>query len=114
MARWPGTTTGSLVPLHDREGELSGVIWADDPDDRLVPSPDRLQALRMFANQAATALASTSPFEEMHFLADNDPLTAPRQPPRVHPPPAEEILRAAALGHVASPSCSATSTASRR
>jgi len=64
-----------LVPLHDRHGQVIGMIWADDPDDRLLPSRGRLQALRTFANQATTALASMSQFEEMRFLADHDPLT---------------------------------------
>jgi diguanylate cyclase (GGDEF)-like protein len=64
-----------LVPLHDRDGMVIGMIWADDPADRLLPSRERLQALRTFANQATTALASMSQFEEMRFLADHDPLT---------------------------------------
>jgi diguanylate cyclase (GGDEF)-like protein len=64
-----------LVPLHDRDGDLIGMIWADDPEDRLLPSRERLQALRTFANQATTALSSMSQFEEMRFLADHDPLT---------------------------------------
>jgi diguanylate cyclase (GGDEF)-like protein len=64
-----------LVPLHDRDGLVIGMIWADDPADRLIPSRERLQALRTFANQATTALASMSQFEEMRFLADHDPLT---------------------------------------
>jgi diguanylate cyclase (GGDEF)-like protein len=64
-----------LVPLHDREGGVIGMIWADDPSDRLRPSRERLQALRTFANQATTALSSMSQFEEMRFLADHDPLT---------------------------------------
>jgi diguanylate cyclase (GGDEF)-like protein len=64
-----------LVPLHDREGKVTGFIWADDPADRLLPSRERLQALRLFANQAVTALESASRFEEMQFLADHDPLT---------------------------------------
>lgn len=64
-----------LIPLHDRGGRLVGVIWVDEPEDRLLPSTQRLQALRLFANQAATAVASASQFEEMRFLADHDPLT---------------------------------------
>jgi PAS domain S-box-containing protein len=47
-----------MVPLEDRSGERLGFIWADDPDDRLLPSRPKLQALRMFANQAATAVES--------------------------------------------------------
>ena len=64
-----------FVPLYTRSGELTGVIWADDPGDRLLPSATTLQALRMFANQATTALDSAAQFEEMRFLADHDPLT---------------------------------------
>jgi diguanylate cyclase (GGDEF)-like protein len=54
---------------------MIGVIWADEPEDRLQPSADRLQALRVFANQATTALLAAQQFEQMRFLADHDPLT---------------------------------------
>jgi diguanylate cyclase (GGDEF)-like protein len=64
-----------LVPLYDRDGEAIGLIWADEPDDRLLPAADRLQALRVFANQATTALLAAEQFERMRFLADHDPLT---------------------------------------
>jgi diguanylate cyclase (GGDEF)-like protein len=64
-----------IVPLYGRSGDVIGLIWADDPVDRLVPSPARLQALRVFANQATTALDTAAQFEEMQFLADHDPLT---------------------------------------
>ena len=64
-----------LVPLYERNGEAMGFIWADDPEDRLVPSAERLQALRVFANQATTALYAAEQFEQMRFLADHDPLT---------------------------------------
>jgi diguanylate cyclase (GGDEF)-like protein len=64
-----------LVPLYDRNGGEMGFIWADDPEDRLVPSAERLQALRVFANQATTALYAAEQFEQMRFLADHDPLT---------------------------------------
>jgi diguanylate cyclase (GGDEF)-like protein len=65
----------AFVPLHDRSGGVSGVIWVDDPADRLLPSAATLQALRVFANQATTALDSAAQFEEMQFLAEHDPLT---------------------------------------
>jgi diguanylate cyclase (GGDEF)-like protein len=64
-----------FVPLYDRSGDISGVIWADDPGSRLVPGSRTLQALRVFANQASTALDAAAQFEEMRFLADHDPLT---------------------------------------
>jgi diguanylate cyclase (GGDEF)-like protein len=64
-----------LVPLRDGGGALLGVIWADNPCDRLVPSADRLQALRIFANDASAALVSGRHLGELRFLADHDPLT---------------------------------------
>jgi diguanylate cyclase (GGDEF)-like protein len=64
-----------LVPLWSRTGVLAGVIWADDPFDRLIPSDAKLQALRVFANQATTALDTAAQYEEMQFLAEHDPLT---------------------------------------
>jgi diguanylate cyclase (GGDEF)-like protein len=64
-----------VVPLADHDGRLMGVIWADDPADRLLPSADKLQALRLFANQATTAILSARQFQEAQFLADHDPLT---------------------------------------
>jgi diguanylate cyclase (GGDEF)-like protein len=64
-----------IVPLWSRSGGLMGVIWADDPVDRLIPSDAKLQALRVFANQATTALDTAAQYEEMQFLAEHDPLT---------------------------------------
>jgi diguanylate cyclase (GGDEF)-like protein len=63
------------VPMYDRSGEVIGIIWADDPRSRLLPSTELLQALRVFANQATAALDSASRFEEMRHLAEHDPLT---------------------------------------
>jgi len=64
-----------LVPLHDSVGEVIGVLWADEPEDRLLPSRDTLQALRVFANQAAAAIVTSAHLRELRFLADHDPLT---------------------------------------
>jgi diguanylate cyclase (GGDEF)-like protein len=64
-----------VIPLHGPKEEIIGVIWADEPEDRLVPTEERLQALRIFANQAASALTLATQFEQMRFLADHDPLT---------------------------------------
>jgi diguanylate cyclase (GGDEF)-like protein len=61
--------------MYDRDGKVIGLIWADDPRNRLLPSTELLQALRVFANQATAALDSASRFEEMRFLAEHDPLT---------------------------------------
>jgi diguanylate cyclase (GGDEF)-like protein len=64
-----------IVPLWDGGGSLLGIIWVDNPADRLVPSADRLQALRIFANDAAGALVSGRHLGELRFFADHDPLT---------------------------------------
>ncbi len=72
---WAWNRHWLVVPLHDGDGALLGVIWADNPCDRLVPSPDRLQALRIFANDAAAALVSGRHVDELRFLADHDSLT---------------------------------------
>src|SRR5919201_3999088 len=48
-----------LVPLYDRSAAELGLIWADDPEDRLVPSAERLQAMRVFANQATSSRSSS-------------------------------------------------------
>jgi len=64
-----------VVPLIDSNGSVQGFIWPDDPDDRLLPTREKMQALRLFANQASTALESADRFKELQFLADHDPLT---------------------------------------
>ncbi|HYX76762.1 MAG TPA: GAF domain-containing protein, partial [Gaiellaceae bacterium] len=64
-----------VIPLRGPQGETIGVIWVDEPEDRLLPGEERLQALRIFANQAASALTLAAQFEQMRYLADHDPLT---------------------------------------
>ncbi|HEY3550452.1 MAG TPA: sensor domain-containing diguanylate cyclase [Gaiellaceae bacterium] len=72
---WAWNRHWLIVPLHDGRGALLGIIWVDNPCDRLVPSADRLQALRIFANDASSALVSGRHLGELRFLADHDPLT---------------------------------------
>jgi diguanylate cyclase (GGDEF)-like protein len=72
---WAWNRHWLIVPLQDGQGALLGIIWVDNPSDRLVPSSDRLQALRIFANDAAAALVSGRHLGELRFLADHDPLT---------------------------------------
>jgi diguanylate cyclase (GGDEF)-like protein len=64
-----------LVPLLGSGGEPRGVIWVDDPADRLLPGRERLQPLRLFADQAAAALDAARDFEATAHRADHDPLT---------------------------------------
>ena len=67
-----------LVPLRDREGNLEGVVWVDEPIDRLLPTPEILQAVRAFANHAMSAVESARQLELMRHLAEHDPLTGLR------------------------------------
>ena len=64
-----------FVPLRDRTGDVVGRIWADDPEDRLLPSRARLEALAVFANQATMAIVAAGQLEELRALAQEDPLT---------------------------------------
>jgi diguanylate cyclase (GGDEF)-like protein len=72
---WAWNRHWLIVPLREGRGALLGIIWVDNPCDRLVPSADRLQALRIFANDASAALVSGRHLGELRFLADHDPLT---------------------------------------
>ena len=56
----------AAVPLIERDGSRSGFIWADDPSDSMLPSRERLQALRTFANQATMALRAVRDFETLN------------------------------------------------
>jgi diguanylate cyclase (GGDEF)-like protein len=67
-----------LVPLRGREGALEGVVWVDDPRDRLLPTGEMLQALRAFANHAMSAVESARQLQLMRHLAEHDPLTGLR------------------------------------
>jgi diguanylate cyclase (GGDEF)-like protein len=64
-----------LVPLTAHDGATLGVVVADDPRDHLRPTTERMQALRLYANQAANALETLSQREQLRLLAERDPLT---------------------------------------
>jgi diguanylate cyclase (GGDEF)-like protein len=64
-----------FVPLRDASGAIVGRIWADEPEDRLLPSQARLEALALFAGQAEMAIVSAQQIEQLRMLADQDPLT---------------------------------------
>jgi diguanylate cyclase (GGDEF)-like protein len=63
-----------IVPLVDGDRRV-GMIWADDPRDRLLPTRARLQALRLFANQAAAALRAADQTVRLRHEATHDTLT---------------------------------------
>lgn len=64
-----------LVPLYGFEDQVVGVIWVDDPMDRLLPGNDRLQALHAFANQATAAMIAAERYDRLEVVNDGDPLT---------------------------------------
>ncbi|HEX2105207.1 MAG TPA: HD domain-containing phosphohydrolase [Solirubrobacteraceae bacterium] len=89
-----------IVPLHDRDGAFTGIVWVDEPEDRLLPTIERLQALRAFANQAISAVESTRQLEHLRHLAEHDPLTGLRNRRGLEPRIAGEIADAGPSGAV--------------
>ena len=63
-----------IVPLVEGDRRV-GVIWVDDPRDRLLPTRARLQALRLFANQAVAALRAADQAVRLRHEATHDTLT---------------------------------------
>jgi diguanylate cyclase (GGDEF)-like protein len=63
-----------IVPLVEGDRHV-GVIWVDDPRDRLLPTRARLQALRLFANQAVAALKAADQTVRLRHEATHDALT---------------------------------------
>jgi diguanylate cyclase (GGDEF)-like protein len=63
-----------MVPLVEGDRRI-GVIWVDDPRDRLLPTRARLQALRLFANQAVAAVHTARQAARLRHEALHDALT---------------------------------------
>jgi diguanylate cyclase (GGDEF)-like protein/putative nucleotidyltransferase with HDIG domain len=82
-----------LVPLHDRDGAFTGIVWVDEPEDCLLPTTEGLQALRAFANQAISAVESTHQLEHLRHLAEHDALTGLRNRRDLEPRIANEIAQ---------------------
>ena len=55
-----------IIPLTSPEGEIVGYLSVDDPIDRKIPSLQRIQMLELFAQQAATAIASAELYSRLH------------------------------------------------
>src|SRR4051794_12823153 len=78
---WAWSRHWLCVPLRDPSGGLAGFIWADEPADRLLPDTPRLQALRLFADQAQAALEAARHYEQTLHMAEHDSLTGlPNRP----------------------------------
>ena len=56
---WAWSHHWLIVPLRNARADVVGLLWADDPIDRLVPSEHQLAMLRMFANEASMAIESS-------------------------------------------------------
>jgi len=72
---WAWNRHWLCVPLREPSGRLTGFIWADEPEDRLLPDTERLQALRLFADQAQSALEAARHYELAVHMAEHDALT---------------------------------------
>jgi diguanylate cyclase (GGDEF)-like protein len=86
-----------IVPLHDRDGAFTGIVWVDEPDDCLVPTIEGLQALRAFANQAISAVESTRQLEHLRHLAVHDPVTGLRNRRDLEPRIEDDIAASGAV-----------------
>ena len=64
-----------IVPLTEPHGRRRGLIWVDEPHDGLLPTRSRLQALRLFANQAVATLQSADQSLKLRHEATHDALT---------------------------------------
>jgi PAS domain S-box-containing protein len=60
-----------IVPLFAADGDEMGFIWADDPADRLLPTRERLLALRLFANHAGRALVNQQQLTALQRASDD-------------------------------------------
>lgn len=51
--------------LRNMHGEILGLIAVSDPEDGMLPTPDQIQILEIFANQASVALESAQLYYEL-------------------------------------------------
>jgi diguanylate cyclase (GGDEF)-like protein len=64
-----------IVPLRHADGRIGGWVWADDPADHLLPTPEKLRILRTFANHALVAVSDAAHVDQLEALARVDGLT---------------------------------------
>ncbi len=55
-----------LIPIEIRQGQIQGVIFADQPLDQQPPSQETLQTMEIFANLAAIALENGRLYQQLH------------------------------------------------
>lgn len=55
--------------MRDKQGELLGLLRVDEPEDGMQPTPEQIQILEIFANQAAVAIENARLYgEQQHSL----------------------------------------------
>lgn len=64
-----------FVPLRDRDEQLIGLFDLYDPEDGLLPTPEALQALEIFANVTTSAIENARYEAELEQRAVTDGLT---------------------------------------
>ncbi|MEJ7653136.1 MAG: GAF domain-containing protein [Chloroflexia bacterium] len=53
------------VPLQDRDGQLVGMLYVDDPDDRKLPTVEQVEVVEMFVQQATLAVENARLLDEL-------------------------------------------------
>ena len=59
------TDDAFFVPLHDKDGALIGVLDLFDPQDRRLPTLERIKPLEVFATHAAVAVVNARQYEQL-------------------------------------------------
>lgn len=91
-----------IVPLmsHSHSGaELVGFLSVRDPQDRRIPSVEKVRTLEIFATQAVTALQSARQYDEIKRLTVIDSLTPAYNHRHFQDALAKEIHRHSRTGH---------------
>jgi signal transduction histidine kinase/transcriptional regulator with GAF, ATPase, and Fis domain len=50
--------------MRNSRGDLLGLLFVDEPEDSMLPTPDQMQILEIFANQAAVAIENASLYSQ--------------------------------------------------
>jgi diguanylate cyclase (GGDEF)-like protein len=67
-----------LIPVHDEEEMLCGLVVIEDPIDRLLPSDEHRRIVRLLVDQVTAAHKSIEHRARLNHLASHDPLTGVR------------------------------------
>ncbi len=56
-----------LVPLYNRQGELTAYFSVDDPVDRMVPARETIELLEIFGNHAVVAIENARLYRQLEM-----------------------------------------------